>query len=451
MPSMPEPRKPCNDRGYCGAPTAPIHSAERRVSSGVSVMTAVVREGRVAARQHGAMEYSQAPTDLDKVRMYRLGRVREALKARDYAAIVLYDQLNTRYATDVTDMQIWCSHNENRYVYVPAEGPVIVFEYGGLAHLSEDLSAVDEVRPATCWYYFAAGSRCQEMVVKWADEIADLVARDGGGNKRVAIDRCGPLGVQELTKRGISVHDGFELMENAREIKSAGEIVLMRHAIDVCEQGLEAMREALRPGITENALWAKLHERNIALGGEWIETRLLSSGPRTNPWFRESSMRVIEKGDMVSVDTDLVGPYGYCCDMSRSWVCDDGKASDEQRRLYAAAVEQIEHNTALLAPGMSYREVAERAWKIPDEFYHNRYSSVMHGVGLCDEYPAIKHADDFAAKGYDGIIQPGMTLCVESYIGTSGGREGVKLEEQVLITETGHEKLTNYPLQLELL
>ena len=108
------------------------------------------------------------------------------------------------------------------------------------------------------------------------------------------------------------------------------------------------MREALRPGITENALWAKLHERNIALGGEWIETRLLSSGPRTNPWFRESSMRVIEKGDMVSVDTDLVGPYGYCCDMSRFWVCGEGPASDEQRRLYAAAVagDRAQHGVA---------------------------------------------------------------------------------------------------------
>ncbi len=414
-------------------------------------MTAVIQERRVEARQHWAMEYSQAPTDLDAVRMYRLGRVREELKRRDYAAIILYDQLNTRYATDATDMQIWCSHNENRYVYVPAEGPVIVFEYGGLEHLSEGLPGVDEVRGATCWYYFAAGSRCQEMAVKWAAEIVDLVSQHGGGNKRVAIDRCGPLGVQELARQGISIHDGFEVMEVAREIKSPGEILLMRHAIDVCEQGLQAMREALRPGITENALWAKLHERNIALGGEWIETRLLSSGPRTNPWFRESSMRVIEKGDMVSVDTDLVGPYGYCCDISRSWICDEIKASDEQRRLYEAAIAQIEHNTALLKPGMSYREVAERAWKIPGEFYANRYSSVMHGVGLCDEYPAIKHLGDFEAKGYDGVIQPGMTLCVESYIGASGGHEGVKLEEQVLITEDGHEKLSNYPLQLEFL
>lgn len=413
-------------------------------------MTAVIQQGRVAARQHGAMEYSRAPTDLDAVRMYRLGRVREALKARDYAAIILYDQLNTRYATDVTDMQIWCSHNENRFVYVPAEGPVIVFEYGGKAFLSEGMPGVDEVRAPTCWYYFAAGSRSQELAAVWAAEIADLVASHGGGNKRVAIDRCGPLGYQALARHGISIHDGFELMENAREIKSSGEILLMRHAIDVCEQGLEAMRAALEPGITENALWAKLHERNIALGGEWIETRLLASGPRTNPWFRESSMRAIEKGDMVSVDTDLVGPYGYCCDISRSWVCGDGKPSDEQRRLYAYAVEQIEHNIAIIKPGMTFREISEQAWRIPDEFWENRYSCSMHGVGLCDEYPSIRHLGDFE-KGYDGMLESGMVLCVESYIGAVGAREGVKLEEQVLVTESGVERLSSYPLQLELL
>ena len=138
-------------------------------------------------------------------------------------------------------------------------------------------------------------------------------------------------------------------MENAREIKSAGEIALMRHSIEVCEQAIGQMREAMRPGITENALWAELHHGNIARGGEWIETRLLSSGPRTNPWFRESSMRVIERGDMVSFDTDLVGPYGYCCDISRSWVC-DAKPTDEQRRIYADAHAHIQHDKALLKP-----------------------------------------------------------------------------------------------------
>lgn len=78
------------------------------------------------------------------------------------------------------------------------------------------------------------------------------------------------------------------------------------------------MQHALRPGITENQLWSLLHQANIELGGEWIETRLLSSGGRTNPWFQEASDRVICPRDFVCFDTDLIGPFGYCCDVSRT-------------------------------------------------------------------------------------------------------------------------------------
>ncbi len=400
-------------------------------------------------RQHGAMEGTEAPVDLDAVRLYRLRRVREALARHDYAGIVLFDQLNTRYATDVTCMQLWCLHNEHRYVFVPAEGPVVVFEYGNHAHLSEDVPTVDEVRPSQPFYYFAAGHRYEEMAARWAREIADLVTRHGGGNRRVALDRSGPLGVHALVAEGLTVHEGFELMEQARAIKSWEEIVLMRHAIDVCELGMTAMRQAMHPGITENALWAKLHEANIANGGEWIETRLLSSGPRTNPWFKESSMRVIEAGDMVSFDTDLIGPYGYCSDISRSWICGDVAPSDEQRLLHSLALEQIQHNTALIRPGATARELAEQAWPIPERYLANRYGSIIHGVGLCDEHPAIAHLVDRDHRGYDCILEPGMVLCVESYIGAAGGHEGVKLEEQVLVTEEGVEQLSGFPLGLE--
>ena len=121
---------------------------------------------------------------------------------------------------------------------------------------------------------------------------------------------------------------------------------------------MRAMRNDLKSGVAENALWAKLHETNIRCGGEWIETRLLSSGPRTNPWFRESSMREIQAGDLVSFDTDLIGPYGYCADISRSWLCGDDRPSDEQRRLYAHAVDQIRFNTELLMPSIGFRGVS---------------------------------------------------------------------------------------------
>ena len=400
------------------------------------------------ARQHGAMEYSEAPVDLDILRGYRLNRLRDALKAGDYAGGLFFNQLNTRYATDATNMQVWCAHYEARCVFVSTEGPVVLFDYSNHPHLAEDLPGVDEYRVIPAFYFFTAGTRGEERVHLFADQIADLVAKHGGGNRRIAVDHLSLMGAEALRDRQISLHDGEGLAEVARSIKSPEELVLMKASMDVCEQGIREMREILEPGITENALWAKLHEVNIRLGGEWIETRLLSSGPRTNPWFRECSMRPIERGDMVSFDTDLIGPYGYCSDISRAWICGD-KPNDEQRRLYSKAYEQIEHNIALLGPGRSFRDVTLEAWKIPEEFLSNRYSSCMHGVGLADEYPSIKHAADFEAKGYDGVFEPGMVVCVESFIGTEGGREGVKLEEQVVITETGIERQSTYPFEMD--
>ena len=243
-----------------------------------------VSAGTVAARQHGAMEFSEAPVDLHKVRTWRLGRIRRQLAQHDYAGILLFDQVNCRYACDATNMQIWCSHYETRCVFVAADGPMILFDYGNYPHLAEGLPLLDEYRVNTSFYYFTAGGRAAEKAEQFAAEITDLVRTYGAGNRRLAIDRLSHTGCAPLLARGIEIMDGLEVMERARAVKSAEELVLMQCAIEVCEIGIQQMRAALEPGITENALWAKLHAANIAAGGEWIETRLLSSGPRTFPW-----------------------------------------------------------------------------------------------------------------------------------------------------------------------
>jgi Xaa-Pro aminopeptidase len=100
---------------------------------------------------------------------------------------------------------------------------------------------------------------------------------------------------------------------------------------------------------------------------------------------------------------------------------------------------------ALLTPGASFREISEKSHRLPENCRANRYSLIMHGVGLCDEYPAIRYPEDSLRRGYDGVIEPGMVLCVEAYVGEENACEGVKLEQQVLITDTGHQLLSTYP------
>ena len=189
-----------------------------------------------------------------------------------------------------------------------------------------------------------------------------------------------------------------------------------------------------------------MHGTNVAQGGEWAESRLLSSGHRTNPWFQDATDKVIDAGEMVCFDTDMVGPGGYLSDISRSFVCPGKSPTGYQRSLMATACDQISHNIGLLRPGLTFRDFAEQCWPVPHKYEHNRYMMMLHGVGLVDEYPSVAYAVDFSEWGYDGVFQENMVVSVESYIGEDGGREGVKLEEQVLITANGAVKLSSTPL-----
>ena len=147
----------------------------------------------------------------------------------------------------------------------------------------------------------------------------------------------------------------------------------------------------------------------------------------------------------MAFDTDMVGPYGYLADLSRTWVCPGRKPTAEQRRLYEIAQEQVLFNLDLLKPGLSFREFAERCWHIPDEFVPNRYAMTLHGSGMVDEYPNVAHVVDWEENGYDGVFEENMVLSVESYIGEVGGKEGVKLEQQVVLSATGAELMSKEP------
>lgn len=389
--------------------------------------------------------------DLPAMRARRLERIRAELRKRDCAGILLYDPLNIRYAADHTNMQLWTAHDASRYLFLATEGPLVLFEFQNCFHLSDHTGVVDEVRPAKSWIYMFAADNIEAAAKDWAAEIADLVHAHGGGNRRLAVDHLDAEGVSALAEAGLVIRNGESVMEQARLIKGPDELICMRRAVHSCEAAMHEMEAAMKPGMTENDIWALLHAGNIVRGGEWIETRLLASGPRTNPWFQESSARVVEAGDLVAFDTDLIGPYGYCCDISRTWLAGDGKPTNEQRDLYRIAAEQIDFNRELLMPGVTLQELSLKAKAPPPDCRPNRYGVLYHGVGLCDEYPSVFHPEDIGKHPFDEVLAPGMVLCVESYIGRLAGHEGVKLEEQVLITETGWEQLSKYPLDERLM
>ncbi len=384
---------------------------------------------------------------LHSMREYRLERICGELRKHDYGGILLFDPLNIRYATDSSNMQLWTSHNPARACFVSADGYIVLWEFHSCEHLSAHLPLVKELRTGAGFFYFLSGDRAEEHANRFAQDVDEVVREHTGGNRRLAIDKIEITGLRALEQLGLEIFEGQEVTEIARVIKGPDEIKALYCATAACEASMVKMQEAIYAGQSESDIWAVLHAENIRRGGEWIETRICSSGPRTNPWFQEAGPRIISDGEMLALDTDLIGPYGMCCDISRTWLCGDVEPSAEQKKLYQAAYEHIMTNRELLRPGVSFRELTEKSHRLPEEFRQQRYGVMMHGVGLCDEYPAIYYPEELEDDGYDGIVEAGMVFCVEAYIGAVGGKNGVKLEDQVVITEDGFEEMSKYPFE----
>ena len=388
-----------------------------------------------------------SPETLDRARRYRLGRLREGLAAADCAAALLFDPVDIRYALDVANMPVWMFHNASHYGVVFTDGPTFDFAYKGSDIVARESSVVDEARVGTAFVYLYGGD-VERRAARWADEIVELLREHGGGSMRLAVDTIEPPGLDALRARGVEVVEGREIIEQARVVKSPDEIELMLWSVRVCESALERMKRRSEPGRTELEIWAELHHENIRYGGEYIETRLLSSGPRTNPWYQEASHRVTRAGELLAVDCDMIGPYGYCADLSRTWTIGHTPPTPAQRDLYGLALEQIEHNTALLTPGLSWAEFNEKSWRIPDRFVARNYGLALHGVGLADEWPSIPTHPSYGTGPFvppSGTLEPGMTLCVETLMALDGEGESVKLETQVLITDDGCVRLDRHP------
>ncbi|WP_111493612.1 M24 family metallopeptidase [Marinobacter bohaiensis] len=392
------------------------------------------------------------PTAFDpkQLRAGRLARLRTMMREQGYAAVILFDPYNQRYATGSRNMFGYFLRNSTRYIYVPLEGPVILFEYPGSAHVSMGLETIDESRTSQV-VWSAVNQRDGLSSDPFGVEIAELVAEHGRGNRKVGLDRCALNLARSLEAQGLEVFDCMQDILHCRRIKTPEEIACLAQSMAGSEAAVARVEAAIRPGITENELFAELYGEVIRQGGEFIETRLLNSGPRTNPWFNEASDRVIRPGELVALDTDTIGIHGYYSDFSRTFHVGPGKPTGYQKSLYRMAYEQVHHNMDLLGPGVEYREIAEKAWKIPERFLNRRYPSIIHGVGMHGETPLVAHHMDFDRFSKDGVLEPGMVVSVESYIGEEGQQDGVKLEEEVVITETGYQKLSRYPFSEALL
>jgi Xaa-Pro aminopeptidase len=382
--------------------------------------------------------------DMAALRAERLARLQAAMREREVPACLFFHPANIRYATGTSVMDVWAAETFARHCLVPAEGDPVLFE----CHTSLDVSRrhLNDVRPAVTWQFMP--DRAPEVTRAWAGDLMSLLRELGAANGPLGLDRLDTFGFLALRDL-VPLVDSSGITMAARDVKTPQEIELLKINGAIGDAIMRDFEDAIRPGVREYELLATLADSLIRQQGEYLFTRLVSSGRNTNPWGSEARDKIVMPGDLVAVDTDAYGYEGYMIDVSRTFLCGDVPSAG-QVELYKVAHEIMVGMREVLRPGMSYDEFARAAPALPARFQPQQYECMVHGAGLEDESPTIYYPGQ-APNPTDVHIVPDMALCFEVYVGEVGGEYGVKLEDQVLVTERGAEPLCTYPYDQTLL
>jgi Xaa-Pro dipeptidase len=377
--------------------------------------------------------------DLSRLRSERLARLQEAMRAHGTDACLLFNEPNIRYATGATAMPVYSMSTFVRCAVVAQEGDPILFEHANSVHRSRLVTS--DVRPMHAWEFF---DDPLTQARTWVAHVRDALRDRGVADKTVAVDRLGTPGFLALLEDGFTISDSSAVLMDAREIKTPEEIRALELNSSLIMRMLSAVDRALEPGVRERDLLGLMADSMLRGGGEYLATSTVCSGPNTNPWRAEATDRAVEAGDLVFVDTDTVGIEGYFFCVSRTFLCGDVAPTRRQRDLYRSAHDWLVRMLDLIEPGVTCGELADRAPDLPEGCVDQRYECFVHGAGLEEESPSVCHPRDTQPNPHREVRE-GMVLVVELYCGEVGGREGVKLGEQIVVTPSGPRILAPYP------
>lgn len=245
----------------------------------------------------------------------------------------------------------------------------------------------------------------------------------------------------EKAFEGVRLEPAGGLIEQLRMIKDEGEIAIMQEAADLADRAFSHILGFLKPGLRETdvALELEVFMRAHGATSSSFDT-IVASGERSALPHGVASDRIIGTNEFVKLD---FGAYykGYCSDITRTVVV--GTPTDKHREIYGIVLEAQLHALANLAPGMTGKEGDALTRDIITRYgYGDCFGhSTGHGLGM-----DIHEEPRLSANG-DTVLTPGMTVTVEPGIYLPGFG-GVRIEDDVVMTETGIHILTRSPKDL---
>lgn len=396
-----------------------------------------------------AVDYEQR-VDFDRLRRERLHRARERMEKDGIGTLVTWDPANIRYLTSfyvTTPMRA----AEQTFVVFPRNGDPFLFGAPTPSEAKRRMPWLNEkIMPSLGVPKITA--RSSEDLNIMVQVIGAIIAEHGLSKEPVGLDgsTMEMWYPQALKRVGFEVVHAKPTLDAARMIKTKDEIELMRMACANSEKAFAAIAEAIRPGIRECDLVAIGIKVLYEEGVDHTEDLVCCSGYNTNPFTWSFTDKPIRPGDLVYVDVDGASYMGYMSCVYRTFCC--GKATDEQRELYEECRSMLYAGISAIKPGNTTFDVLDRWPDSPSYWGFDNWLEVMpyavgHGIGLSlHEAPVISPAAK--AVGMPPVeFEEGMVIAVETWTGRKGGRDGVRLEEDVLVTSDGYEVLTRWPIE----
>jgi Xaa-Pro aminopeptidase len=385
--------------------------------------------------------------NFDRLRGERLGRAKAALAATELGGLLCFDMYNIRYITS-TNIGEWARDKLSRFTLLPRGDEPIMWDFGSAARHHE----------LYCPWLGGGRSRAGISLLRGAMTPDTGQAEDVALKIRRELEARGlhkaPLGVDvielpilhALQKEGIRVVDGQQVMQAARRIKMRDEIILMNTACMMVDATYEKLYRAMRPGVRENELVALAANTLYTLGSEDVEGVNAIGGERCSPHPHIFSDRALRPGDPAYFD--IIHSYmGYRTCYYRSFAV--GSASPALGDAYKRCREYLDMAIAMMKPGITTADIAG-IWPRAQEFGFPNEEACFglqygHGVGLSVwEQPVISR---LVSLDHPVSIEAGMVVALETFWPASDGWSAARIEEEVLVTETGHEVITRFPAE----
>ncbi len=385
--------------------------------------------------------------NFQRLREYRLGRIRAALDASDAGALLCFDTNNIRYTTS-TQIGEWARDKMTRYSLLARDGDPMVWDFGSAA--AHHRLYAPWLKPENCRAGLnglrGAIPPDNELFVRTARELAGLLRDNGVADMPLGVDIVEPPMLFALQDEGITVIDGQQIMLDAREIKSDDEIMLLTTAAAMVDGAYQLIAEVLKPGIRENEVVALVNQKLYELGSDDVEAVNAVSGERCSPHPHNFSDRILRPGDQAFFDI-IQSFNGYRTCYYRT--LNVGRATTAQHDAYTKAREWIDAAIDMIKPGVSTKDVAEGFPPCHEFGFSNEFEAFGlqfgHGLGLgLHERPIISRVNSL---DHPMEIKQGMVFALETYCPASDGVSAARIEEEVVVTGDGCDVITLFPAE----